>query len=109
MSVEDKNIIDIVSTDLAGNAILTITDYLEWDEENEHLIILQEKINSYLGTIETGELFTNYPNAEGKNIIIRIIALNEPDAEGYTFLDRVKGILNSAGYGFEFKRRSSSS
>jgi len=106
MSVEDKNIIDIVSTDLAGNAILTITDHLEWDEKNEHLIILQEKINSYLGAIETGELFTKYPNAEGKDIIIRVIALNEPNTDGYSFLDQVKSILNSAGYGFEFKHHS---
>ena len=91
---------------MGGSAILTITDHLEWDDDNERLLILQEKINSYLGAIETGELFTKYPKAEGKDIIIRVIALNEPNKEGYTFLDQVKSILNSAGYGFEFKHHS---
>lgn len=106
MSVEDKSIIDIVSTDLSGNVILTISDHLEWDDENEHLLILQEKVNAYLGAIETGELFKKYPKAEGKNIVIRIIALNEPNEDGFVFLDRAKGILNSAGYDFEFKHHS---
>ncbi|MGB3006513.1 MAG: DUF6572 domain-containing protein [Chitinophagaceae bacterium] len=105
MSVENKNIIDIVSIDEEDNAVLTITDHLEWDIENEHLLILQDKINSYLGAIEGGELYTNYPNAENKNIIIRVVALHNPNEEGEIFLERVKKVIEEGGYSFQFKQR----
>ena len=62
MSVENKGIIDIASIDENGNVVLTISDHLEWDTENEHLLILQDKINSYLGVIESGALYAKYPN-----------------------------------------------
>lgn len=106
MSVENKEIIDIVSIDKEGNAILTIADHLPWDEENEHLLLLQDKINSYLGAIEDGQLYEAYPNAKNRNIIIRVVALNSPNKDGFLFLERVKGILTSAGYGFEFRQKS---
>lgn len=46
MAVDDKNVIDIVSMNPEGKAVLTISDHLEWDTENNHLLILQDKINS---------------------------------------------------------------
>ena len=106
MSVEDKHIIDIVSIDEEDNAVLSISDHLEWDNKNEHLLILQEKINSYLGAIEGGELYTNYPDAENKNIVIRVVALHVPNEEGELFLERVKEILEAGGYNFQFKLHS---
>jgi hypothetical protein len=39
MSVENTKVIDVVSIDLDGNAILSISDHLEWDDKNEHLLI----------------------------------------------------------------------
>lgn len=107
MSVEDKNIIDVVSIDEEENVVLTISDHLEWDMENEHLLILQEKINAYLGAIEVGELYTNYPDAENKNIVIRVVALHAPNEQGEMFLERVKEVIVAGGYNFQFKLLSS--
>jgi hypothetical protein len=106
MSVDNKDVIDFVSIDKDENAVLTITDHLEWDEENEHLLILQDKINTYLGAIESGELYEKYPKAVNKNIYIRIVSLHEPNEEGYIFLEKVKEILETAGYNFIFKLKS---
>jgi hypothetical protein len=106
MSIEQKDVIDFVSIDPKGNAVLTISDHLPWDAENEHLLLLQDKINSYLGAIETGELYDAYPNGKNRNIIIRIVALESPNKDGLLFLERAKGILTSAGYGFEFVQKS---
>ena len=47
MSVENKNIIDIISIDPNENVVFSISDHLEWDLENKHLLILQDKINYY--------------------------------------------------------------
>ena|SRR5690606_10483941 len=105
MSVENKEVIDLISIDEQQKVILTISDHLEWDERNEHLLILQEKINSYLESIEGGDLYEKYPNARNRKIVIRIVSLYNPNEDGEFFLQRVKQILESAGYGFEFSRQ----
>jgi hypothetical protein len=104
MSVENKYVIDIIGIDQNGSAALTISDHLLWDNENEHLLILQNKINTYLEAIETGELYEKYPNAKNKPIVIRVVALYNPNEDGLSFLEQVGQILTSAGYGFEFSQ-----
>ena len=103
MSVENLKVIDFVSVDLNGNVVLTISDHLEWDDDNEHLQPLQDKINHYLGAIENGSLYEKYPNAKNRNIVIEIIAKYQPNNDGKIFLQRVKETLEAAGYGFSFE------
>lgn len=44
MAVTDKDIIDSVGIDFDGKTlILLISDHLDWQDEYEHLIILQKK------------------------------------------------------------------
>jgi len=100
MAVDDKNVIDIVSIDKDDTAVLTISDHLEWDTGNEHILILQDKINSYLGAIESGDLYDKYPNAKSKNIKIRVVAKYLPNKDGEQFLKQTKEFLKSAGYDF---------
>jgi len=95
-------VIDVISIDLQGNAVLTISDDLIWDENNEHLYALQSKINAYLSYIESGSIYQDYPNAEGRNLVINIVAKYPPNESAKLFLHSTKGILQSAGYGFEF-------
>jgi len=104
MAVNDKNVIDMVSIDENDLVILTITDHLEWDSKNEHLLVLHEKINTYLGTTESHELYEKYPKAIEKNICIRIVSFHEPNHDGLIFLERVKEIIEKAGYRFEFEQ-----
>ena len=48
LSVEETNVIDAIGLDNAtGDVVPTIIDHLEWSEDDkEHLLLLQEKINS---------------------------------------------------------------
>jgi uncharacterized protein DUF6572 len=49
MTVEDKNVVDIISRDPTnGEILLTISDHLDWTDPVKHLGVLQEKINCYL-------------------------------------------------------------
>ncbi len=86
-----------------GEVLLSISDHLEWDCENEHLLILQDKINAYLRSIESGDLLNQYPNAKGRKIRIGILAKYKPNSEAYIFIESVKEILESAGYYFQFR------
>ena len=102
MSVRNLEVIDIISINLNGNAVLTISDELEWDDKSEHLLTLQNKINAYLSAIEGGGLYENYPDANGRDIIINIVAKYEPNDEAKAFLRKTEDVLRAAGYGFAF-------
>ncbi|HGP7195337.1 TPA: DUF6572 domain-containing protein, partial [Neisseria meningitidis] len=57
MSILEENVIDSASIE-NGILILTISDHLKWD--NEHLFLLQEKINSYIQYIGSGQIFEDF-------------------------------------------------
>jgi len=82
--------------------VLTISDHLEWDENNEHLIILQEKINAYLDVIESGEIYESYPNSISRKLKIEIVFKHSPNAIALDFLSRISVILLDLGYGFNY-------
>ena len=61
MTVEQTKILDIISIDPKANeVVMTISDYLDWEDKRAHLLLLQEKINSYLAFIENGEILNYY-------------------------------------------------
>jgi hypothetical protein len=98
MSVLDYDQFDLISMHKDGYVVLTISDHLPWDEEEEHLIALQTKINNYLDAIESGQLVDQYPEAIEKEIVIQIIAQFRPNEIGYEFLRSANKTLRTAGY-----------
>lgn len=102
MSIENTNVIDIVSLDKEGNVVLTVSDELEWDKENIHLLKLQNKLNAYLDAIDNGSLYENYPDAKDRNIVINVVSKYFPNEDGEEFLERTKRALESVGYVFKF-------
>ncbi|MBN8675571.1 MAG: hypothetical protein J0L56_15680 [Chitinophagales bacterium] len=86
MPVDDLTVIDFVAINATtGDAMLVIADQLEWNAQNEHLLILQNKINAYLAGIENGSLYEAYPDAKNRNIVIDIKAKYEPNETGCIF------------------------
>jgi hypothetical protein len=69
MSVENRELIDFISIDPSNKVALTISDHLKWDNNEDHLLILQDKINAYLEVIESGQIYEIYPDAVDKNFI----------------------------------------
>jgi hypothetical protein len=103
MPVDDLTVIDAIAINgTTGDAMLVISDHLEWDSQNEHLYILQSKINVYLQAIENGSLYDAYPDAKNRKIVIDIRAKYEPNETGRIFLERTKKDLSAAGYGLDF-------
>jgi hypothetical protein len=107
MSILDTKVVDIIAVPEwePDNVILLITDHLEWGdkaEQGEHLLLLQEKINTYIAFIESGEILESYPPSKGKSPIIRINGLYELPEQGEFFIDRVAEIVKEVGIGLEF-------
>jgi len=66
-----------------------ITDHLNWENEYEHLIILQDKINAYLGFIESKQFIETYPQDEFDSYVIEIHFQNGMSENCFKFLDVV--------------------
>jgi len=101
MSVNETMVIDFI-TEKDNNVILTISDHLEWDDKQDHILLLQEKIKTYLMAIESGQVYEKYPLSIGKNFVISVALKFEPHKDGLLFLSHVKNILLNDGYGFDY-------
>jgi hypothetical protein len=98
-----EKVIDVIGVDKkTGEVILTVSDHLSWEDEMKHLLLLQEKINSYLAFIESGEILESYPDAKNRSPVISIKAMHEPSAEALRFFAKVKNVAAGAGIGFQY-------
>lgn len=101
MSIEDLQIVDFIGTDSDDVVVLTISDHLEWD--NEHLLKLQEKVNTYLSFIESGEVYEAYPLSKGKSLKINLMCKFEPNSDSVSFLLQCGEIISQAGFDFDYQ------
>lgn len=101
MSVEQRKVVDAVGIRRSdGRAVLTISDHLPWLPDNEHLLLLQDKINDYLDFLESGEIYDTYPQAHGREIEIQVVHKHPPVGDAITFLERAGETIRRAGFHF---------
>jgi hypothetical protein len=103
MSVEEPGVIDIIASEEEGSDVmLIVTDHLGWGDR-EHLMKLQDKLNSYLAFIESGEIFEKYPKAKAKKIKLDVVCKFCPDEEGKKFFQLCREAIAKAGYEFSYR------
>ncbi len=99
MSIEQTDIVDIISTDRTnGQVVLTISDHLDWSNSTGHQLLLQAKLNRYLAFVESGEILQSYPDAKGRPVVFKLVLRFPPDEHARVFLAKVKQIVESAGF-----------
>ena len=81
MSVVDTNKVDGIGISRNGQELfLLITDHLDWSQEYEHLIQLQNKLNSNIAFLESRQYEEIYPNRTFSSFCIEIHIMYElPD------------------------------
>ena len=98
MSVTDTHSIDAISVEKdSGACVLTITDHLEWGDD-KHLFLLQEKLNSYLAFVESGEILEHVQDAREREVHVNVALLHEPDDKALVFLGAAAETLKGAGF-----------
>jgi len=92
MAIDDTNKIDILFKDREGHAVLVIADHLDWEEfdEGEHLLLLQEKLNTYLAFVDGGQIVKVRPDLKGLPVVIQVDAMQAPSEKALQFY-RVAG------------------
>lgn len=100
-TVSDSGVVDAVGTDCTTGAVhLTIMDHLDWDAQ--HLQLLQDKVNTYLAFIESGEICSTYPAARGQPLSIDVLLRHRPTETALAFLDKAKTVVESSGVTLTF-------
>jgi len=98
MSVEQLDVVDIISINETGEVVLAISDHLAWTDSVDHQTKLQAKLNKYLAFIESGELLQRYAEAKDRVVVIRVFFKYPPNEKGQNFLDRAKEVIEKAGF-----------
>lgn len=102
MSVEQKDKIDYIGKNEDGRQLrLAISDHLDWSDEKEHLHTLQEKVNTYISFIESGQIADHYDNQKPDSVSIKIFFLHEPSKLAKEFLEHTQGVLSNISVNLE--------
>ena len=102
MSIEQSDKIDFISITKSEKVQLTISDHLEWNNEEMHLLILQKKINAYLDFIQSEQIFEDYPNAKNRELKISVSMKYEPTENSLQTLENFKNFISEQGIEFDW-------
>jgi hypothetical protein len=103
MSILETGKIDIVATKLNSNEVrLVVSDHLDWSDVEGHFSLLQDKINTYIAFVESGQLERTKepPIPVNPKVIIVLAVPQEPTQEALKVLGEVKGFLASINIDF---------
>lgn len=109
MSITETRKIDIIATRPNSSIVkLVIADHLEWDDLDAHAKLIQEKINTYLEFIESGQLARTQtpPLPKAPRVHIELALQHEPSREAQQFLSRVREFLGAVGIEFTVELRA---
>lgn len=108
MTVTDLAKIDFIGRDTDGHSvILTISDHLDWSDKQEHLAMLQSKLNAYLDFVVSGNIYKSYPVALGLNVKFEVVGKYPLPEEATEFFSRATAFFLEHGYGLSFRQLSS--
>ena len=104
MTISETDQVDFATLEPDTNKfVLSISDHLEWtDEPHEHLLLLQEKLNTYLRFAESGEIYRELPSAIGRKIVFRVVGKYPLSIAAKQFFDRAREIVGAAGFELSF-------
>jgi hypothetical protein len=105
MSICETNVVDVIGIDAPnGIARLGISDHLEWDQaEQDHLVLLQDKINTYLAYLESGQVYENNPNTRDCKFVIEIVSKYDLSPRALEFFKEARAIVRGAGFELSYQ------
>lgn len=102
MSVVDNKTVDGAGLTDDKGIILLITDHLDWSDEYQHLVMLQEKINAYITFLEEKQYEEIYKEEEIGYGIIEIHFLHNLTDNAKKFLQAVQNQVAELGIKIQY-------
>lgn len=105
MTIEQTQIVDMIFVNKnTGELLLVISDHLDWEQDvHPHLMLLQEKLNTYLSFVESGEILEAYPDSKGRNIVITVVGKYPLGEAAIDFFTQAASIIEEAGMKLRFE------
>lgn len=106
MSIAETNTIDMIASRPDTKLVkLIIADHLPWDATDYHAQLLQDKINTYITFVESGQMSRiTEPKIPLEPEVQIVVALqHEPNQEGRKFLDQVAEFLHDVKLKFHWE------
>lgn len=104
MTVRQTETIDWLGIERdSGHILLTAIDDLDWMDAPMHLAVLQEKLNTYLRFVESGEVFEQLAEKLGNTlpratpVKVRILAKYAPTQQARAFLQYARAAFAKGG------------
>jgi hypothetical protein len=98
MSIEQTDTIDLIGIERESDkVVLTVCDDLNWSDSAHHLQLLQDKINTYVAFIKSGEILETYPKSAGRQVVIEVVTKHELSETCADFMARASQVLLGAG------------
>jgi hypothetical protein len=104
VTIQDSNKIDSMGVHrTSGEVWLTISDHLPWtDGEGEHLLLLQEKLDTYLRFVESGEVLQRVPDARDRTIVMHVFGKYPLSEQADSFYRQARSAIEAAGFRLQF-------
>ena len=109
MSIDQTDKIDLVNIEhQTGDVLLVISDHLDWNQdEGEHLLMLQAKLNTYLAFVEGGQMYRQIPETMGRRVVINLVGKFPLSEEATKFFGLASQEIHQAGFFLHFEHGSS--
>lgn len=92
LNIEKTDTIDSLAYEQATSSlILLLADGMDWSDTNRHLLLLQEKLNTYIWYIDSEQYKEKYPNV--KSVELRVSFLFEEPEICHKLLERAKQVF----------------
>ena len=92
LNVENTDTIDGLAYEQeTSSLILLLADGMDWSDMNRHLLLLQDKLNTYIWYIDSGQYKEKYPNV--KSVELRVSFLFKKPEICHKLLERAKQVF----------------
>jgi hypothetical protein len=99
--VENAMMLDLVTVDPeSSRVVLAMVERRPWGASDRQLTQIEEKINRYLGYVLDGFLAEQYPQYQGKEVLIRLDCAEAPQGEASRFVAAAQHAIESHGLFF---------
>lgn len=101
MSIDDQGTVDFLVIERGHpKIVLVISDHWDWSQPLEHVYALQEKMNTYVGFIESGEVWESASKQSGQTVApgsipieVKVFLRSDPPPMFLEFMGRAREVF----------------
>ena len=99
--VENPRVVDLIRPAADGGVELLMLERRPWGADPLQLAQLEEKLNAYLGYVQTGSLARDYPQYAGAAVRFRLECAHPPEGDAVRMLTAMRDFCAGDGIAFE--------